>query len=553
MSDDSKWLDGLKVLTAAGLLLAGVAACDGELLDVEDPDNVQPEEQLSPENVAPRLAGMINEFRSAYDDYVLYTGLLTDEFILAGTFPTRREIDQRNPISQNVSINADVWEPLSVTRAVADQNIAEFESALGTEQFAGQTANLQTGIAWGNLIAGYSRLFLAEMFCHSILGGGSADLPRFVDDENVEEAPLGTAERARDALDFFEEAEAVAGPSQFDIPEVRLAALVGQARSHMLLHSLGSTTEDHLAAADAAASEVWDSNPRFVSAIEYSISSTAEENDVFQTTWGVNSSLRWTVGEGSDASRGNETFAYLGQPAIPDDPETTEDESEDATYWFGQGLVIEPGVAAANGLAAFNGVSPVVPQTLYAGRSGGQRDISIPLATAWEARMIQAEVALRGGSPGAAEGMANPLLTNDEGQNPMASVNSGLTATPGPGALTQESLGDFDELTLDGSSPAENLAHLARAYEAGLWLTSHRHHYLRRMAEEFDDRFFPRNAVGTTYGQDRDFATANGSLWPDHAFPTDNPDAGDAITLPVPVNEVDNNTNISSACPAGYP
>ncbi len=537
MSDEGKWFDGLKVLTAAGLLLAGVAACDGELLDVNDPDNVQPQEQLSPENVAPRLAGMINEFRTAYDDYALYTGLLTDEYILAGTFPTRREVDQRNPISQNVSINADTWQPLSVTRAVADQNVADFEAALGTDEFAGQTSNLQTGIAWGNLIAGYSRLFLAELFCHSILGGGSADLPRFVEDENVEDAPLGTADRARDALGFFEEAEARA--AEFGIEEVRLAALVGQARTHMLLESLGSTTDDHLTAAGNAASEVWTSNPRFVSSVEFSIASTAEENDVYQLTWGDNAALRWTVGDGTDASRGNEKFAYFG--TLPDDG------------WLGQGLIVEPGAAAAAGLEAFNGVSPVAAQTLYGGRAGGQPAVSIPLATAWEARMIQAEIDIRNGSPGAAEDKANPLLTNDEGLNPMASVNAGLTATPGPGALTQQSLGDFDEITLDGASEAENLAIFARAYEAGLWQTGHRHHYLRRMAEEFDDRFFPRNAVGTDFGDDRGLSTANGSLWPDHAFPDPNPDADDAITLPVPVNEVDNNENISSACPAGYP
>lgn len=557
MSDERKWTDGLKVLTAAGLLLAGVAGCDGELLDVNDTDNVQPEEELTPGNVQPRLAGMINEFRTSYDFYTLYAGLLTDEFILAGTFPTRREVDQRNPISQNVSINADVWEPMSVTRAVADQTISDFSAVSGSEDFASVQGALETGIAWGNLLAGYSRLFLAEMFCHSILGGGPADIPRFVTDENVEGAPLSSPDRARDALSFFEEAEARA--SEFGLEQVRLAALVGQARAHMFLHSL--TSENHLAEANAAAEEVWTSDDDFTLAIEYSGATPGEENEIFQQTWGINAALRWTVGDGNDDSRGFEKFAYYGD--IPEDADGNPD-LPNSTGWVGQGLLIPPFIAETDAnLAAFNRVSPVSAQTLYAGRGGQLSDIGVPLATAWEARMIMAEVALRQGMPGDAESMVNPLLQDgSQDQNPITAVNAGLTAPPASGDFTSEQLEDFEPVSLDDGEPlAENLADLAYAYEAGLWATSHRHHYLRRMAQEFNDRFFPRQAVGNNYGDPANggnaknfpLSAAGGSLWPDHSFPQANPDAGDAITLPVPAAEVDNNDNISSACPAGFP
>ncbi|MFW6192390.1 MAG: hypothetical protein ACOC83_02800 [Gemmatimonadota bacterium] len=549
MTEERKWSGGLKVLAAAGLLVAGLAACDGELLDVEDPDNVEPSEELAPTDVSPRVAGMINELRTAYDLYALYSGLLTDEFILAGTFPTRREVDQRNPIAQNVSINVDVWEPLSVTRAVADQNIDDFEAALGTDEFSGQTGNLETGIAWGNLVAGYSRLFMAELFCHSILGGGSGDLPRFVEDENVEDAPLSSVDRARDALDFFEEAEARG--EEFESDEVRLAALVGQARTHMLLHSL--TDEDHLAEAEAAASAVVDENPRFVSAIEYSARSPGEENGIFQLTWGINASLRWTVGDGTDGSRGNERFAYYGDIPVNEDDEP---DLSGATGWVGQGLIVPPFIAEADapagpGLGAFNNVSPVSAQTLYAGRSGGLRDVSIPLATAWEAQMILAEIELRNGSPGDAEDRANALL-GDVALNPMTAVNSALSSPAASGDFTPNQLGAFEDISLDHGTLAGNLAELARAYEAGLWMTGHRQHFLRRMAEEFDDRFFPREAA-PDFADNTDASLDDGSLWPDHGFGEEGADAGDAITLPLPVAEVDNNNNVGSACPAGYP
>lgn len=173
--------------------------------------------------------------------------------------------------------------------------------------------------------------------------------------------------------------------------------------------------------------------------------------------------------------------------------------------------------------------------------------------------MIMAEVALRPDGPNTpadAETWANNLLT-DVSRNPITSVNAGLTTVPGSGDFTSQRLEGFPTISLDdGESLAENLADLAFAYEAGLWMTSHRHHYLRRMAQEWSDRFFPRSAVGSNYadpdngGNAKNFpaATDDGSLWPDHG------DAGgDAITLPLPSAEVDNNENVASACPAGFP
>lgn len=496
MTPNTRWLrKPLSVLVAA--LVVFVAGCDGSILDVDDPDNVLPSDELSPGDVPSRFGGVVSDFANMYDFYVLYAGLFTDEFVLAGTFPTRLEIDRRAPNSSNVSIDEEVWEPLSVSRASADALVEEFTAALDDPAFEDTEEGLRQAIAFGRLFAGYDRIFFAELFCQSIFGG-QEDFPR-ISDAPPETAPVSSDARMREAVGVLEAAGAAAAEAGEE--DVRLAALVGRARA---LTWLG----EHAAAADLVA-EVPD---EFVFLVEYSDNTIAQENEVFQQSWNINAGgLRWTVGDGTDASRGNERWAYYDE-------------------WLDQGLVLPSSVAAGPAEKnAFNGTSPVSLQTLYAGRSGDAgADASIVLASGWEARMIEAEAELRGGSPGDAQDIVNALL-EDPAQtlNPMVAVQPDLVEPAGSGAFTDERLGDFAPVEFGDEPLQGDLVELARARSAGLWLTGERLGTLRRLAEEFDDRL----ALG---------------LWPDRS-------SENAISLPVPDAEVDNNTNLGSACPAGLP
>lgn len=481
---------------AAALALAALAGCDGSLLDVEDPDNVQPAEQLSPGDIPSRFGGVLSDFSNMYDFYALYAGLLTDEFVLAGTFPTRLEIDRREPNSSNTSIDEEVWEPLSVSRASSDALVEQFTAALGDPDFAGTEGQLRQGIAFGNLLGGYDRIFFAELFCQSIFGGEDG-LPR-IGSAPPETAPLSSTQRMQQALTMLERAETAAAEAEED--DVGLAALVGQARAQMWLGN-------HQEAADLV-TEVPD---EFVFLVEYSDNTIAQENEVFQQTWNVNTGgLRWTVGDGTDASRGNERWAYFDE-------------------WLTQGLVLPASVAAGPaGKNAFNGTSPVSLQTLYAGRSGqAGADAPVVLASGWEARMIEAENELRNGDPEVAQGIVNGLLEDpDQAANPMVRVMPSLAEAASTGDFTTEQLGAFAPVDFGDEPLQGDLAELARARAAGLWMTGERQSTLRRFAEEFDDR----SALG---------------LYPDRS--------GDAVSLPVPAAEVDNNDNIGTACPAGLP
>lgn len=513
MTFDRLWRTGWKVPLVAALLV-GMAACDGSLLDVEDPDNVEPEAELTPSSVQSRFAGMLNTFREAYDDYVLYTGLHTDEFILAGTFPTRIEVDARRPTTNNGSINGDVWQPLSVARATADDVVADFQAASGSPDFASVQGRLEQGIAWGRLFGGYTRIFLAEFFCHSILGG-QGDLPS-VTGQEPESAPKTTVQRLEEAVALLASAESFAESTGQD--EIADAARVGQARAHLYLGTVTADAQHFTDAADKAA-EV---GTPFNFTLPFSFNTPGEENEVFQSTWGVNANERWTVGIGQDASRFDEAYAYF-------------------TEWETQGLLIPPAVAQADppagpGLSAFNGRSPIEAQTLYAGRAGNRgRAASMVLASGWEARMVEAEVDLRNGNPGTAETTVNNLLDSDQSQNPIVEIQPGINGPAPAGAFTTEILDEFSTVSFDGAGDGleDDLLQLARARQAGLWLTGERQGTLRRLAQD------------PTLNFDRTV----GGLWNDvQTF--EGRSRANSISLPVPSDEVDNNENIGSACPA---
>lgn len=125
--------------------------------------------------------------------------------------------------------------------------------------------------------------------------------------------------------------------------------------------------------------------------------------------------------------------------------------------------------------------------------------------------MIEAEAALRAGSPDEAEGIVNPLLTDPEqAANPMLAVNPDLTSARMGGRIPP--MGAFEPVDFTGDL-ASDLEKLARARAAGLWLSGIRQGTFRRLAENDGVDLFP----------DR---------------------RGDDTCLPVPQQEIDNNPNL---------
>lgn len=426
-------------LALAVLLAAGLTGCEEGLLEVNDPDVVQPSALEGPDAVPVRINGVIGDFQNAFDDYVLYTSLFTDEMILAGTFPTRIDVDERivQQDPDNGSVTSDLYEPMHVSRASADEAVTVFQNALGQDEFSDVEGQLRDGIAYGKFYGGYQRILFSEAFCRSIFGGPEG-----------ESSPAGPDARMEEALTMLQEAESAA--NEAGLSQVATAAKVGQGRA---LLWLGRYQE--------AASAVSSVPDEFVYFSRYSSNTTAQWNEIYQLTTGDNAALRWTVGDGTADNRHNERWPYFEE-------------------WVEQGLLdTETDLEAAE-----IGV-PVVLQTLYDGPAR-----NVVLASGWEARMIEAEAMLRSGDTGGAEELVNRLLTTPS-LNPLTAVNPGLIDGQEP------DLGAFDAVDFGASFEAqEDLPELARARAAGLWLSGQRQGTLRRFAEDDGVDLYPEDTQG---------------------------------------------------------
>jgi hypothetical protein len=145
----------LTVLLLLAVILP-IAGCEG-LLDVQDVD-VTSQDNFVDETALPAIhASVLDEYVGIYENLVLYTGLLADEWMSSGTFPTRVEIDRRD-----IDITNGTAEPLfsGVSRARATADFAE-------ERFeAIDTARSEDALrSQVNAFGGLALVHMAETYC----------------------------------------------------------------------------------------------------------------------------------------------------------------------------------------------------------------------------------------------------------------------------------------------------------------------------------------------------------------------------------------------------
>ena len=152
MSALGRWLP----LTLAGLV--SLTACDG-ILDIDEAGIIVFEdlEAGGPSAIPPIVAGTV--------------GLLTDEMILSGTFETRQQVDRRRILVNNGTLEGAVYTPLHRARMQADTTVDLLQVRLTDPAFVEVQDEIREGIALGKLYGGFSRMWLAELYCWSILTG----------------------------------------------------------------------------------------------------------------------------------------------------------------------------------------------------------------------------------------------------------------------------------------------------------------------------------------------------------------------------------------------
>lgn len=317
-----------------------LAACDTEkLLDVTDVDVANPQSLENPLALPVVHAGAIGDFQvafsgsSANEGQIQMSGLFTDEFLFAETFPTRLEVDTREIQEQNSTMTA-IMRDIQRARASADFASNKISLVNPADIRRAETMNL----------AGFAIIIMGENYCSGV------PISRLTDDGVIElGSPKTTAEMWTEALAKFDSAIVIAtaagaaGTTQLNL------ARVGRGRA---LLNAGQFTQ--------AAQAVSGVPTNFTYLIFHSEGTTRQNNGtwVFQRI-----SSRWTVSNNEGVN---------GLPFITDND-----------------LRVRTSPA---GRVGFDGSTPLIYQDKYPLRSS-----PVPLANGVEARLIEAEAAHRAG------------------------------------------------------------------------------------------------------------------------------------------------------------
>jgi hypothetical protein len=445
---------------AATIVLVAVGGCSlDEVVTVEDIDVATPGSLRTPDALPVLLAAAIGDFQVAYsgntttEGQIQYSGMLADEFLNAESFPTRIEIDMRNVNRDNASTEG-VFRTIQRARAMAELAARRFE----------ELAPTQLGRAEALALAGFTHILVAENYCAGVAFSR-------INDQDQEEygEPLTTDEMLTQAVAQFDQALTLA-PAASNIAHL---ARVGRGRA---LVDLGRFSD--------AATAVQSVPNDFAYLIFHTENSTRQQNGIFNF---ATLSRRWTVANREGVN---------GLPFVE------EGDSANAARDPRIPLRRNP----ASGGVGFDATTPLFIQLKYPNRGA-----DVLLASGVEARLIEAEVALKAGNDAAWLATLNALRTQANVR--IVLNNPTATATLAP-------------LVDPGSAGARVDLHFKeRAY--WLFLTSHRLGDLRRLV---------RPTARGGYGRTEDAVFPSGGYFKGGLY-------GDDMNLPIPIVE-DNNPNV---------
>jgi starch-binding outer membrane protein, SusD/RagB family len=464
----------------AATLLAGVlAACDQDkLLTVPTPDVVLPQDIVGRAALPSAFAAAVGDFQLAYAggygaqlpllDYneglAQITALMTDEMLNAETYNTRIEIDRRAITNINSS-TLQTFQVAQQARATADLVAGRYREF---DPDNPQHAEVQA-------LAAFMHVMFAESYCNGV------PTSRVLPDGSFEYgAPQSGTQLLTTAVAKFDSAITVAVAAGAEGSEALNLARIGKGRA---LLDLGQYAEAAAAVAAVPSSFQYD--------IEHS-ETTGRQNNAFFAFNYLESRFTIADREGINGL----PFVTLDDPRAP--------------------VFLAADLFGENYEFGFDGSTPLYFTTKY-------RDYKspTPLALGAEARLIEAEVALKNGD--AATFLAK--LNEARAEAPTYPSDPGTTSLdrPKPPALTAADVPATAQGRLDL---------LFRERALALFLTGHRIGDLRRLTYQ--------------YGR------APESVWPTGPYQDDNPDKqgtnyGADVNLPIPQEE-SNNPSFTGQC-----
>lgn len=360
MTSTNRHRAALRPGLCAALLAAalGVGGCDAldELLSVDRPTTVPAEVVDDPLKAPLMVNGAVADFECAFGAYVVMGGMIGEEFIdatqTADRWPyDRREVQPGDSRYATFSCQAlGVYTPLSTARFTADGALTRLQGWTDA-QLPGM--NRQRLIATAAAYAGYAYLLMGEGFCSAAV------------DQGPELTPQQMFALAEERFTTALAAAAAAGTTAEDVSLTNMAR-VGRARAR-LNQSAATPAKLALAGQDAALVPAG-----FVRLATFAGPGDDRRlNRVFQEN-----------NQGQSVAVGPRYRGLMVGDSVDK-----------------RVVVTDAGRNATDG-------TRIWLQGKYASLAAG-----IPIASYDEAQLIQAEVALRGGSPAAAVGFINTLRT----------------------------------------------------------------------------------------------------------------------------------------------
>jgi starch-binding outer membrane protein, SusD/RagB family len=352
-------LSGLTVCALAVAGLLSVSACDtGELLDVQTPDIIDPSDVESPAGANAVRVGALARFTQATtgaESFIILGGLFADEWINGDTFTDRHEIDQRRVLPGNSFLT-------TATRNLHRGRLSAAQAVHLIGEYLPNAPGWQSGEMY--MIQAYLMNLAGEAFCNGIPFSEVAP-----DGTLTYGTPITTEQTFQEALALTDQGLSVTSGSTADGARVQNALQVLRGR---ILMNLDQPSQ----AASAVASVPDD----YGYAMYHS--SSAFSNAHWE--WNV-LTRRYSV---SDAEGQNGiNFATAGDPRVP----------------VCEAPCLDIGVDRD---AKDDASQPLHVQLLWP-----HQESTIPLIQGVDARMLEAEAALRAGNAEAAMTILNTART----------------------------------------------------------------------------------------------------------------------------------------------
>lgn len=139
------------------IVLCAVALTGCGLLESDNPSSILADDINDVSTIPFLVNGQKNELALQLDVAVIYSGLLADELIHSGSFPTWRQMSNGDVQEDNSSVNA-LWAGLQRSRFLGDDNVPRMKELLG------DAAASNVHVAAALNYSGYAYLLFAEIF-----------------------------------------------------------------------------------------------------------------------------------------------------------------------------------------------------------------------------------------------------------------------------------------------------------------------------------------------------------------------------------------------------